>query len=124
MNALKNELTRLRGASNIQLSQYGKDLATKRVAWYKTHAEAALEVEGDLLEKAYRLLLRKLKIKEHDAPILKRTRKELVFCSKNYCPTLEACKILGLDTRKVCKLYNEKATDALVKQIDSNLEIL
>ena len=39
----------------------------------------------------------------------------------NFCPTLEACKILNLDTRKICKLYNENATDVLIKQIDKNL---
>ncbi len=47
--------------------------------------------------------------------------REIVFHSKNCCPTLEACKILGLDTRKVCRLYNEKSTDALVRQVDSRL---
>jgi tRNA(adenine34) deaminase len=39
----------------------------------------------------------------------------------NPCPTLEACRLLGLDTRDVCPKYNEGATDALVRLIDPGL---
>jgi hypothetical protein len=35
--------------------------------------------------------------------------------------TREACRILHLDTRRTCRLYNEGATDRLVKQVDANL---
>lgn len=45
-----------------------------------------------------------------------------MFHSQNFCPTLEACKILGLDTRMVCKTVNEGPTDALVKQFYEKLE--
>jgi hypothetical protein len=34
---------------------------------------------------------------------------------------LEACKVLQLDTRKVCRLYSECSTDTLVKQIHPKL---
>ena len=33
----------------------------------------------------------------------------------------EACRILGLDTRKVCRLYNEGSTNALLRSIDPRL---
>lgn len=46
---------------------------------------------------------------------------EIVFHSMNFCPTLEACKILKLDTRHVCKRLNESSTDTLIKQIDCRL---
>lgn len=46
----------------------------------------------------------------------------LFISFKNFCPTLEACKILGLDTRIICKNVNEKPTDALVKQLNNKLE--
>jgi hypothetical protein len=44
-----------------------------------------------------------------------------MFHSMNFCPTLEACRILGLDTRHVCRKLNENATNILVKQIDTRL---
>jgi tRNA(adenine34) deaminase len=46
---------------------------------------------------------------------------EIVFHSANFCSTLEACRILELDTRHVCRLYNEKATQELIRQIDPRL---
>jgi hypothetical protein len=84
-----------------------------------------LEIErvGDNpLLRAYQVLLKKLGIKEGEAPIIRRNDEEIVFRSMNSCPTLEACKVLGLEPRKICKLYNEGATNALVKLVDPRLE--
>jgi hypothetical protein len=67
------------------------------------------------------LLLKRLHITPQEAPIIRKTDKEIIFHSKNFCPTLEACKILGIDTRHVCKKINEISTDLLVKQIDNRL---
>ena len=72
-------------------------------------------------EQAYRLLLLRLGIPESQAPIIEKGPRRLVFHSRNFCPTLEACQILGLDTRRVCRLYNEGATQALVRQVDPRL---
>ena len=118
---VEKELLKLRNTSSQQLERYGEELATKRVAWYRSREAASSDQGDDILEQAYRLLLRKLNLREQEAPILRKTKTEIVFASKNYCPTLEACKVLGLDTRTVCRLYNEKATDVLVKQIDQRL---
>ena len=51
-----------------------------------------------------------------------KTDRKIVFHSQNFCPTLEACKILDLDTRVICKEVNEGPTNALVKQISERLE--
>jgi hypothetical protein len=40
----------------------------------------------------------------------------------NFCPTLEACRILELDTRNVCKKLNENSTGLLIRQLDNRLE--
>ena len=74
------------------------------------------------LLKAYQLLLKKLGIKEDEVPIIRRNDNKIVFRSINNCPTLEACKVLGLEPRNICKLYNEGATDTLVKLVDPRLE--
>ncbi len=50
-----------------------------------------------------------------------RQKTKIVIHSKNFCPTLEACKILGLDTREVCKELNEEPTQALLQQLDPRL---
>ena len=51
-------------------------------------------------------------LRSHD---LRRSEKRLQ-------PTLEACKIPGMDSRRICKLYNERSTDRLVKEIHPNLK--
>jgi hypothetical protein len=49
-------------------------------------------------------------------------KNKIIFHSKNFCPTLEACKILEYDTRYICRHYNENSTDILVKQINRDLQ--
>ena len=117
--AIDAEVLRLRGASDDQLRACDREREAKRVAWYAK--QTPLPAAGDPLEKAYRLLLRKLGIDEDDAPIVRRDDTTIVFHSRNFCPTLAACVVLGLDTRRVCRLSSEKSTDALVKLVDPRL---
>jgi hypothetical protein len=112
-------MKRLRGASDDQLRAYDDERAAKRIAWFeKEHDTAPV---GDLLDKAYSVLLRKLGIREDEAPVVRRDDRAIMFHSKNFCPTLEACQILGMDTRRVCRLSNDKSTNAVVRQVDRRL---
>jgi tRNA(adenine34) deaminase len=117
--AVRKEIGRLRGATDAQLAEYDRQTAVKRVAWFKETGPRP--IGRNLPETAYRLLLEKLGIREEDAPIESMDSRRLVFHSKNPCPTLEACRILRLDTRRVCRLSNEGATDQLVRQVDPGL---
>ncbi|NPV71895.1 MAG: nucleoside deaminase [Firmicutes bacterium] len=67
-------------------------------------------------------ILKKLEIAPDEAPVVTKTENKIVFHSKNFCPTLEACKILGLDTKLICREISEKPTDALVKRLSERLE--
>ena len=116
---VRSELAKLRGASDEQLRACDTALAAKRTRWY--HAHYSPLRAGDPLDRAYHVLLRKLGITEEQAPMVRRDATTLVFHSRNFCPTLEACMILGLDSRKVCKSYNERSTDELVRQVDPRL---
>ena len=79
-----------------------KELTEKRNIWFEKNKKS-LKLQGLDVEKAYQLILKKIGINPNEAPIVERTKKRIVFHSTNYCPTLEACKILGLDTKKICK---------------------
>ncbi len=118
---VRAEIWKLRGASDDRLLDLDKDRRAKRIEWYRAESEK-IPTSDDPLEKAYGVLLRKFGIEKDRAPVAGKTEREIVFHSKNFCPTLEACKILGLDTRRVCRLYNEGSTDALVKQVDPALK--
>ena len=98
-----------------------KELIEKRDIWFKQNKKS-LDLKGSDVEKAYRLILIKIGINPSEVPIVEKTKKRIVFHSHNFCPTLEACKILGLDTKKVCKKVFEIPTDQLVKKINSKLK--
>ena len=98
-----------------------KQLIDKREKWYEQNKKF-LELKGSDVEKAYRLILIKIGINPNEAPIVEKTKKRIVFHSQNFCPTLEACKILGLNTKNVCKEVFEKPTDQLVKKINLKLK--
>lgn len=92
----------------------------RRIKWpgLLTHPE----VGGSDVEKAYTLfLLKYLQIPPDQIPIVEKTEKKIVYKSYNFCPVLEACKILGLDTREVCKLIYERPTQAFFSEINQKL---
>jgi len=119
--SVRNEIKKLRTVTPMDLEFLNKSIMKKRLDWFKKHSFVFKNKEKDLLEVAYELLMDKLEITPKGAPIKEKTRKRLLFHSMNFCPTLEACKILGLDTRYICKILNEKPTNMLVKQIDERL---
>ncbi len=119
--AVRKEVKRLRNASRETLREHDRVSAEHRLQWFEDSAGTSAFRSGDPLEDAYALLLRRLGISADQAPIVEKSQSNLVFHSKNPCPTLQACELLGLDTRLVCRHYNEGATDALVKCIDRRL---
>ncbi|MBP2634738.1 MAG: tRNA-specific adenosine deaminase [Firmicutes bacterium] len=120
---VRAEIKKLRNADAQILCDWNADSIRRRVEWFKNNKDTLDFIHNgqDILIAGYKLLLTRFRISPADAPIIKRTDKQIVFHSRNFCPTLEACKILGLDTRRICKKLNENATDMLLKQIDTRL---
>ena len=120
--AIEREIEKLREATDEQLRAYDEESTRKRIAWFHSGRCSSRSLSfADKKEAAYRVLLERFGITAEQTPVVLRNDTKLVFHSQNFCPTLEACQILGLDTRRVCKLYNEHSTDMLVKQIDPGL---
>jgi tRNA(Arg) A34 adenosine deaminase TadA len=59
-----------------------------------------------------------------ELPVASETETEIMWLSRNRCPTVEACQSLGMDTRRVCRAAFEKSTQALVSQLDPQLRFL
>lgn len=120
---VRAEIEKLRNADEGALFALNADSIDRRIIWYKENHDVFEFIhDANILAAGYQLLLTRFKITENEAPIVKKTSRKIVFHSKNFCPTLEACKILGLDTREICKKLNENSTDVLVKQIDKRLK--
>ncbi len=118
---VRTEIKKLRNVDDQILNELNRDSISRRVKWFEQNRDELSSLGNDPLNSGYRLLLKRFNITEDEAPIVLKTDNKIVFHSRNFCPTLEACKILGLDTRKICKRLNENATDTLIKQIDPRL---
>jgi hypothetical protein len=118
------EIEKLQATDAQTLLALNEKTACQRIRWFDENRHTFDFITEDLVFSAYRLLLYKLKIAQCEAPIVFRSVDKIVFHSKNFCPTLEACKILGLDTREICPKLNENATDALIKQLSPRLKFM
>lgn len=119
--AVQREIERLGGADDAALFALNEDSVKRRVDWFQRNCSGFAFLTDDPLEAAYRLLLERFQISSEEAPVVSRTERSITFHSQNFCPTLEACRILGLDTRHVCKRINEDSTNVLLRQIDPRL---
>ncbi len=118
---VRDEIKRLRRVNKQKLYEYNEDSIKRRLLWFKENKDNFDFINENTLESAYKLLLCRFGINENDAPVILKENNKILFHSMNFCPTLEACKILDLDTRYICRRYNEKSTDILIKQIDQKL---
>lgn len=119
--AIAREVERLRDADDMALRALNEDSTRRRIAWFLEHREELPLPEDDPLEAGYLLLLLRFGIAPEEAPVVSRSERVITFHSQNFCPTLEACRLLGLDTRHVCKYINEDSTNALLRALDPRL---
>jgi hypothetical protein len=94
----------------------------KRLAWLKANL-GQVKNENDLVIDGYRWFYEKylgVSIPK-DGEIVEHTEKRIVMCWWNPCPTLEACKKLGLDTREICKKSYQKPVQVFLKHINPKL---
>lgn len=118
---VQREIERLRNADEAALCVLNEDSVQRRTAWFEENKSRFAFLSGNPLDAAYNLLLARFGIPPEEAPVIRKSDTMIVFHSQNFCPTLEACKRLGLDTRLVCKHLNEDATNHLVQLIDPKL---
>jgi hypothetical protein len=89
--------------------------------WYKKNRKELVQ-EKPLLEHAFDVYyFRHLNLNPKDVEIVEKSENRLVCRWRNFCEVLEACKMLGLDTRIVCKEVYETPGKTLLKQISPAL---
>jgi len=108
-------------ATLIQLA----DLNTKRrLGWLEENKRAVKNYSYlSLPEIAHRMLyLEHMMIIPEHSVVEKISDKKIRVKSHNFCPYLEACKLLGLDTKLICKEVGEPSCNHFVKEIDPRLK--
>ena len=83
--------------------QIHQRLKEKRLAWWGINKDR-LKLSGTIPEQAYQLaMLEYLGLDPKEVPVVYRDETRITWRSFNFCPVIEACERLGLDTRVVCK---------------------
>jgi tRNA(adenine34) deaminase len=101
------------------------EVAQKRIAWFRQHDQIAARYDHPTPRQAFDLLFfGYLGLSPDELPIVSETETEIIWQSANPCPTLDAVKALGLDTRYVCRAIYEKSTQAFVSLLDPQLRFL
>jgi tRNA(adenine34) deaminase len=96
----------------------------KRMAWIDG-LPAPIRRTGATPRFAFEtLFFRYMGLSPDELPVIRESGEEIVWSSQNPCPTLEALRELGLDTRVVCRAAYEKSTQAFVSRIDPQLRFL
>ena len=99
--------------------------ALKRLEWIRTHlSEAQIRSMRTPRQVFDLLFFSYMGLQPEDLPIVSEDEDEIVWRSVNPCPTLEACRRLGLDTRQVCRDAFEKSTQVFLSQFDPQLRFL
>jgi len=94
----------------------------KRLLWWDRNVKALKKIGNPLID-GYKIFYESylgLSIPQ-DGKIVELTDRQLVTRWWNYCPTLEACQTLGLDTREICKKVYHKPVQVLLLKIDPSL---
>jgi tRNA(adenine34) deaminase len=109
------------GACAGSYRQLNQALEVKRQAWWDTHGRY-LKLPGSPARQAYTLLIVEyLRLDPGEVPVIYEDDTRIVWRSANFCPTLEACLRLGLDTRQVCREGSEESVQHLIEHLDRRL---
>lgn len=97
----------------------------KRLAWLEEKFSGTSFPVRLTPRDAFELLfLDYMGLDAHSLAVTAESEDEIVWISRNPCPTLGACAVLGLDTRLVCRAAYEKSTQAFLSRLDPQLRFL
>jgi tRNA(adenine34) deaminase len=101
--------------------QFSAARAAKWLAWWEAN-HCYLDLHGPLPRQAYTLvLLAYMGLDPCAVPVVYEDDRTIIWRSTNFCPTLEACRRLDLDTRIVCRRATEAPVQALIARLDPRL---
>lgn len=99
-------------------------ITQRRVGWMKLYLDEMLEKYRDLSpeEQAYKIVFfDHMGINPEHSKMVRVSPRKIRIESYNFCPYLEACQQLGLDTRFICKDIGEPSIQQMIEIINPNL---
>jgi hypothetical protein len=116
---INSEVSRLmRAKQEGSFQDLNSELAKKRLEWYSREGKR-LRLKGSEVRRAYEMfLLSYLGLDPGEVPVVYEDERKITWRSYNLCPTLEACRSLGLDTKEICRESQEEPVQALISQLN------
>lgn len=122
-----------RETADLRTGDYGtveRQRSARRLAWLT--AQGHLPHTGDPLpavpvspRQAFELFFFAYMGRTPDQlPVMEESPDRIVWLSDNACPTLEACRILGLDTRRVCRAVSDRPVQTFLSRLDPRLRFV
>jgi len=101
-----------------------QEVIDRRIQWLESNMYLIAQYKNlPLPEQAYRLIFfDHMNIASQYSQVVTSTENFIIIRSYNFCPYLEACRLLDLDTKFVCKKLCEKPFDRMVKYIHPRLK--
>jgi len=119
---IDEQVERLRQHS---LGEIEAAVTRKRLDWLERKFPGGSDSGIHSPRQAYELLFFDyMGLNEKEQPVVEENPDEIIWLSSNPCPTLEACRLLAMDTRKVCRAAYEKSTQAFLSKLDPRLRFL
>ncbi len=106
-------------------SELSQLITKRRMNWFLSHIKGIFEDQDNLKpeEWAYKIiLLNHMRINPEHSKIVRISPTKIKIESYNFCPYLEACDRLGLDTRKICKEIGEPSIQRVCEMVNPNLK--
>lgn len=125
--AIEEKLVQLRElkSGTKTFKQISDMITERRVSWINSNLREMESKYRNLSppEQAYNIIFSEhMKINRALSKIMRLSPFFIEIHSYNFCPYLEACKKLNLDTRQVCKEINEQSIQEMGKIIYSKLK--
>ena len=123
MDAFEHKVRRtIEGLQQGSFHAMALDITQRRMAWLDRALPEKTGYDQFTPREAYELLFfEQMSLGRDELPVISESPDEIAWLSRNRCSLLEACLALGLDTRKVCRAVNEKATQAFLSRINPQL---
>ncbi len=125
-NAINEKLALLGEFKRGEISSAGLALsiARRRMSWIHRNLNELMQRYSYLPieERAHRIIfLEHMKIVPEHSEVVRVSPHKIRINSYNFCPYLEACNQLGLDTRYICQKIGEHSIQLMCRIISPNL---
>jgi tRNA(Arg) A34 adenosine deaminase TadA len=122
-----------RETADLRTGDYGaveRRRSERRLAWLTAHGH--LPRKGDPLpatlvspREAFELFFFAYMGRTPDElPVIEESPHRIVWASNDPCPTLNACRTLGLDTREICRAVSDRPVQTFLSRLDPRLRFV